>query len=105
MSSQSPHHASATVIPFPGKLSSGKRMDLVSGQVFDLHRAGAAFPDQWMAFLHAHFASPVAVAFHFGVTERAAAKWWEGVGGPRGDKVVVALRTVPGAVDDLLRAA
>lgn len=105
MSSQSPDHVSAKVIAFPGKLSSGKRVDLQSGQVFDLHRAAAAFPDQWMAFLHAHFQNPVAVAYHFGVTERAAAKWWEGVGGPRGDKVAVALRTVPGAADLLLRAA
>ena len=92
----------AEVIPFPGKQSFGKRRDVRSGQEFDLHRAAAEFPDLWMAFLRAHFHNPVAVAFHFGVTERAAAKWWEGIGGPRGDKVVVALMTVPGAEDALL---
>lgn len=105
MSSQPPVQSSATVIPFPGKQSSGKRIDVRSGQVFDLHGAAVEFPDLWMEFLHAHFHNPVAVAYHFGVTERAAAKWWEGIGGPRGDKVAVALRTVPGAADALLRAA
>jgi hypothetical protein len=103
--SKSPPVALSNVVPFPGKLSSGKRVDLSSGQSFDLHRAGAEFPDLWMAFLRGHFPNPVAVAYHFGVTERAAEKWWNGVGGPRGDKVAVALRTVPGAADALLRAA
>lgn len=105
MSCEAPVLPSATVIPFPGKLSSGKRLDVRSGQEFDLHRAAAEFPDLWMAFLRAHFHNPVAVAYHFNVTERAAAKWWDGIGGPRGDKVAVALRTVPGAADALLRAA
>ncbi|MFN7224453.1 MAG: hypothetical protein ACK4MS_10580 [Paracoccaceae bacterium] len=100
-----PPEPPANVVPFPGKLSSGKRVDLRSGQAFDLYRAGVEFPDLWMAFLRGHFANPVSVAFHFGVTERAAEKWWNGVGGPRGDKVAVALRTVPGAADALLRAA
>ena len=102
MSSEPPVTSSATVIPFPGKLSSGKRVDVRSGQQFDLHRAAVEFSDLWMTFLRAHFQNPVAVAYHFGVTERAAAKWWDGIGGPRGDKVAVALMTVPGACEALL---
>lgn len=95
----------ANVVAFPGRLSSGKRADLLSGQAFDLVRFYADFPDRWMMFLRAQFPNPVAVAFHFGVSERAAEKWWHGVGGPRGDKLAVALVTVPGAADALLRAA
>lgn len=97
MSSQTPEQPTATVIPFPGKLSSGKRADLSSGQAFDLLRFQADFADAWMRFLRAEFSGPIAVAFHFGVTERAASKWWDGIGGPRGDKVALALMTVPGA--------
>jgi hypothetical protein len=95
----------SNVVPFPCRLSQGKRADLCSGQSFDLLRFYADFPDRWMAFLRAQFPHPVAVAFHFGVSERAAEKWWQGVGGPRGDKLAVALVTVPGAADVLLRAA
>ncbi|XAI95590.1 hypothetical protein [Nostoc phage Nsp-JY21] len=97
MSSVPPMQPSATVIPFPGKLSSGKRADLSSGQGFDLLKFQTDFAERWMQFLRAQFSGPVAVAYHFGVTERAAAKWWDGIGGPRGDKVALALITVPGA--------
>jgi hypothetical protein len=96
---------SAQVLPFVPRQSFGKRVAVQSGQSFDLVRFYADFPDRWMAFLRAHFPSPVAVAHHFGVTERAAEKWWNGVGGPRGDKLAVALVTVPGAFADLLVAA
>lgn len=104
MSCDGPKQLSANVIPFPGRLSSGKRADLGSGQGFDLLRYYADFPDRWMAFLRANFPGPVAVAYHFGVTERAAAKWWDGIGGPRGDKLAVALMTIPGAGEALLCA-
>lgn len=100
-----PPNLPSNVVPFPARLSSGKRADIRSGSDFDLVRFYADFPDRWMAFLRGHFASPIAVAFHFGVSERAAEKWWHGVGGPRGDKLAVALVTVPGAVDELVRAA
>jgi hypothetical protein len=103
MSSNSPF--ASNVVPFPGGQSSRKRTDLCSGGSFDLLRFYADFPDRWMAFLRAHFDSPMSVAFHFGVTERAADKWWNGVGGPRGDKLAMALVTVRGAADQLLRAA
>lgn len=63
-----------------------------------------AFPDRWMAFLHAHFRDPIHVAFVFGVSDKAARKWWEGVGGPQGDKVGLALVIVPEAAAMLLAA-
>jgi len=62
-----------------------------------LLRSYAGFPDLWSAFLRAHFRSPVDAASFFGVTERAARKWWEGVGGVTGARVVVALATIPTA--------
>lgn len=103
----------AEVVPFSPRQSFGKKSVgksgpcrvTVQGKAFDLVQFYADFPDRWMEFLRAHFPSPIAVAFHFGVSERAAEKWWHGIGGPRGDKVLVALRTVPGAEEDLLRAA
>ena len=97
--------ATARVLPFVPRLSSGKRAAVQSGESFDLFRFSADFPDRWSGFLRAHFAGPISVAAHFGVTERAAEKWWHGVGGPRGDKVAVALLTVPDAADHLLVAA
>lgn len=64
---------------------------------FDPWRFRAAFPDRWQAFLRAHYRSPEHVAVAFGVTERAARGWWEGTGGPQGDKVVVAVMRHGGA--------
>ena len=101
MSSEFPL-APSNVIAFPARQSWGKVTHLCSGQRFDRMRFYADFPDVWMAFLRAEFPGPVAVAQHFGVTERGAEKWWHGCGGPRGDKAVLALITVPGAAQALL---
>ena len=100
--SKSPPVVPSNVVPFPGKLSSGKRADIRSGCAFDVHQFYTRFGDHWMDLLHKHFDGPVDVASHFKTTERAAAKWWAGIGGPRGDKVALALMTLPGAADDLL---
>mgnify|MGYP001172806915 FL=1 len=59
---------------------------------FDPWRFRAAFPDLWSDFLRVHYRRPEDVAAAFGVTEKAARNWFEGAGGPQGDKVVVALR-------------
>lgn len=101
MSSASPVLPS-NVIAFPARQSWGKRTDLCSGKSFDVNRFYADFPDRWMAFCQAEFPGPVAVASHFDITERAAEKWLGGIGGPRGDKAVFALITVPGAARALL---
>lgn len=53
------------------------------------------FPEQWRAFLHAHFRNPTSVAFTFGVCEKAAQNWWDGVGGPQGSKVALAFSRFP----------
>lgn len=62
----------------------------------------AAFPDRWRAFLHAQFRSPFEVAAFFSVTEKAAEKWWHGIGGPQGAKVTYALEEIEGAADWLV---
>ena len=100
--SVSPPVSPSNVVPFPTRQSWGKVTDLGSGASFDRLRFYTDFPDRWMAFLRASFQGPVAVAAHFGVSERAAEKWWQGVGGPRGDKLALALITVPGAASVLL---
>ena len=75
------------------------------GQPFDLHRYRVVFPDRWMEFLHGHFRDPVHVAFMFGVSERAARKWWEGVGAPRAEFALAACKHIPGAAEFLMEAA
>lgn len=65
------------------------------GSRFDPHAYRRAFPDRWMQFLHAHHRDATEVAFFYGVTERAARDWWEGVSGPRGSAVAIAAGTHP----------
>lgn len=57
----------------------------------------AEFPDRWQRYLHDTFTSPAKVARAFSVSEKAAKKWWDGIGGPHGDKVAYAVRTDPDA--------
>jgi hypothetical protein len=72
----------------------------------DPYAFGAAFPDMWRAFLHAHYRNQIEVAYCYGVTEKAAEKWWQGIGGPNGAKVAIAFQTNPeGAARFLNRAA
>lgn len=72
--------------------------------VFDVYGFSAAFPDRWMGYLRAHFRNAVHVAHVFGVSERAARKWWDGDGACGGAKVVIALRLHPEASAMLLAA-
>lgn len=64
----------------------------------------AEFPERWRSWLHRHFRSARHVAQAFGVSERAAQKWWDGVGGVNGGKVAYAVRTQPGAAQFLFAA-
>ncbi len=50
-----------------------------------------------MGFLRGHFRSHAEVAVVFGISERAAEKWWNGVGGPQGAKLAFAVEHLPGA--------
>jgi len=52
------------------------------------------FPEQWQGYLRAHFASLNDAGLAFGVTERAARRWWNGAA-PRGAFVAMALRMHP----------
>lgn len=62
------------------------------------------FPDRWMRWLHCNFTDARKVARAFSVSERAAQKWWDGIGGVNGGKVAYAVRTWPGAAEFLFAA-
>jgi hypothetical protein len=97
------HSPSGDTAPGPAGQSFGNVLD---GRAFDPLRYRAVFPERWQAFLHAHFRSTLEVALFFDVTERAAGKWWNGTGGPQGDKVVLAMVEFPRGVQEfLMRAA
>jgi hypothetical protein len=64
----------------------------------------AEFPDRWRAWLHRNYRTARHVAQAFCVSERAAQKWWDGVGGVNGGKVAFAVRTQPGAAQFLFAA-
>ena len=64
---------------------------------FDPHAFRRVFPERWAAFLRAHHRDPVEVAYIYGVTERAARDWWDGVTGPRGSVVAQAQAQRPEA--------
>lgn len=61
-----------------------------------------AMPELWRDFIRANFADLRAVMLAFGVSERAARKWWNAEGGVNGAYVVHALRHWPEAARDWL---
>jgi len=65
----------------------------------------AQFPNRWRDFLHAFFLNAREVAGFFQISEKAADKWWAGIGGPQGAKLAYALEQVPGARAWLFGAA
>lgn len=76
-----------------------------TGKPFDLHRFRAVFPDQWSQLIKRHFRSTVEVAFFFSVDEKTARNWWEGVTGPSGHAVAIAVKMLPGALDVIFAEA
>jgi hypothetical protein len=64
---------------------------------FDMHGYRRKFPDLWAAFLTAHFRDAQHVAFIFSVTERTAQNWLHGIGSPRPEFVMQAVKNIPGA--------
>lgn len=64
----------------------------------------AQFPDRWQRYLHDNYASYLDVARKFSVSEKAAKKWWDRLGGPNGGKVAYAVRTDPNAAQFLFAA-
>ena len=60
------------------------------GRRVDPFRFKALFPDQWRAFLRAHFRSPEEVAVFFGQSGRTAENWWNGINAGSGSAVALA---------------
>lgn len=71
----------------------------------DLHRFRTVFPDRWQALLHQHFRGPSHVAVFFDVSEKSARDWWNGITGPHGATALVAVATIPGALQALMGEA
>lgn len=105
-SSSAPVAAETNVIPFARRQSSGNgfgQKSLAGRRQRDPLQCYADFPDQWRAFLRAHFNSPDRVSEFFSVSVKAADKWWNGIGGAQGAKVTYALDEIEGADAWLLR--
>ena len=77
----------------------------LAGRPVDLHAYRRVFKTRWAGFLRAHFRNSLDVAVHFSVDEKTARLWLEGVNGPQGWVVAHALCSIPGAADDLMKAA
>lgn len=75
-----------------------------AGNSPDPRRYRALYPDRWHNFLHAHFRDAQQVGYFFGVSERTARDWWEGVTRSQGWAVAYAIETIPTAAQ-FLRAA
>jgi hypothetical protein len=73
-------------------VSFGERTGVVR---LDPHAVRRTFCDHWQAFLRAQHRDATEVAFVYGVTDRAARDWWDGVSGPRGAAVVIAAANYP----------
>ena len=72
---------------------------------FDMHGYRRRFPDLWAGFLRAHFnGNANLIAAMFSVTERTAQNWLNGVGSPRPEFVMKAVKHIP-AASVLLEAA
>lgn len=71
----------------------------------DLHRMRAVFPDRWQAFIKANFRDLQHIQFFFGVSERTAREWRDGVGSPRAEAALYAVSRFPHALTQLMGAA
>lgn len=103
-----------TVTPHPRVLGTLAQVDVTparrdvsfgegSGVVrLDPHAVRRVFTDRWQAFLHAQHRDATEVAFVYGVTDRAARDWWDGVSGPRGAAVVIAAANYPARFQSFL---
>lgn len=60
--------------------------------------------DAWVELTNKHFQTAEHAAVFFGVTEKAARNWREGITGPKGGAVAYAIKTLPGAAEQLLGA-
>ena len=74
--------------PAPARVSSGTAPATLAGRistrVFDPYKARREFPDRWAAWCRDHFRDSVMLAYAFGVSEKTARLWMEGVTSPQG---------------------
>lgn len=72
---------------------------------YDPHRVHQEFPDKWRAYIRANYRSLGHVQQVFGVSERAARKWWKGEGGVNAGYVAIAKAEHPVQAERMLFAA
>jgi hypothetical protein len=73
--------------------------------VYDPTRVQREFPDRWRAYIRSNFRNLNHVQQVFGVSERAARKWWNGESGANGGYVAIAMAEHPVAAQRMLFAA
>ena len=96
----------SSVSPLPEAIHTAKGSAESCGEFpVDLHRFRAVFPDRWAALLRKHFRDARHVQFFFGVSERTARDWLDGVSAPAGPFVALACVSIPGATSHLTRVA
>lgn len=93
------------VIRFQAPVSSGECSGKFSGRPFDVWAVKRVLPDQWRALLRSYFRNHIEVAYAFSVDEKTARNWWEGVGCPRSEIALAAIRNIPHAAKILGAAA
>jgi len=86
-------------LPLTAGLAQGARV------AADPYRMARDLPDRWMRYCRDHFRSDIETAWAFGVCERTARKWRQGLGGCNGDKVAMAVRHHPASAPAYLFAA
>jgi hypothetical protein len=94
MSGAFPHAAHAALL---------ERGAVVPG--YDPHQVQRAFPARWQGYIRANFRNLGHVQQVFGVSERAARKWWNGEGGVNGSYVAIAKKEHPIQAEQMLFAA
>lgn len=72
---------------------------------YNPHQVHTEFPDRWQAYIRANYRNLNHVCQVFGVSERAARKWWNGESGANGGYVGIAMQEHPVAAHRMLFAA
>ncbi|MBF9042978.1 hypothetical protein HKCCE4037_06550 [Rhodobacterales bacterium HKCCE4037] len=71
----------------------------------DPHAIHRDFPARWRKYIRANFRDLDHIQQVFGVSQRAARKWWNGEGGANGAYVAIAVEAHPIAAPRMLFAA
>lgn len=73
--------------------------------IYDPMSVHREFPDRWRAYIRSNYRDLAHVQQVFGVSERAARKWWNGETGANGAHVAIAVNEHPVAAPRMLFAA